>query len=125
MKRNHERASNRDAVSVDVTETPDAFHVSMRLPGVTGDDLTLNVVGNLFTVTGDLRDERELAGDNPKWKMQIQRFGAFEHRLTLPVAVEPNDSFEFEGGVLRLHLPKASGFVKSGAAEAARAESEY
>jgi HSP20 family molecular chaperone IbpA len=57
--------------------------------------------------------------------MQIQRFGAFEHRLTLPVAVEPNDSFEFEDGVLRLHLPKVSGFVKSGAAETAQAGPEH
>jgi HSP20 family protein len=115
---------NQDAVSVDVKETPDAFDVSMCLPGVTGDDLTVSVVGNMITVTGDLRDEGKLIGDDPKWNLQIRRFGAFEYLLTLPVAVEPNDNFDFERGMLTFHLPKVSGFVKSGAAEAARAESE-
>jgi HSP20 family protein len=125
VRRNRVKNLNREAVSVDVEETPDEFLVSMNLPGVTPDNLTVNVVGNNITVSGDLREEREVRGEDVPWVLHIRRFGAFEYLLILPVAVEPTGTSDFDEGLLKMILPKASRFVKPGAADAARAGPDH
>ena len=117
--------SSQNTDFVDVKESPDAFYVAMHLPGVSQDELTVNVVGNMITVAGDLKEEQEVEGDNPRWNLQIRQFGGFEHLLTLPVAVEPNDRYDFDQGVLKLHLTKARGLANPGLEEEARAEAAF
>jgi HSP20 family protein len=99
--------------STDVQETADAFLVTMCPPGVSADDVSINIVGNTVTVTGELREEREEQADDGWWILRERRFGAFERILTLPVAVEPTSAFEFAEGVLKMTLAKVAELART------------
>jgi HSP20 family protein len=104
---------NGETRSADVQETADAFLVTMRLPEVSPDEVSISIAGNTITVTGDLHEEREERGDGGRWILRERRFGAFERILTLPLAVEPASATEFADGALKMTLAKVSPAINS------------
>jgi HSP20 family protein len=107
---------NETVRSTDVHEIADAFLVTMRLPGVSADEVSINIVGNTVTVTGELQEEREERAANGHWILRERRFGAFERVLTLPMAVEPTSASEIADGALKMTLTKVTELAKKEAA---------
>lgn len=92
--------------AVDLYEAPDRFVVSAELPGLTRDDITIEVQ----------QDTLNLRGVRPHAERQDARFhrverghGAFSRSFALPCPVDAEAiTAEFRDGVLTVTVPKAA-----------------
>lgn len=88
----------------DVTESDDAFHVEIELPGVKAKDIDVEAEGQELVVTGEIK-ERERKG---VLRRSTRRTGAFEYRLRLPGDLDTDRiSADMKNGVLSITVPKA------------------
>jgi HSP20 family protein len=91
---------------VDVLDTADEIVVKASLPGVKPEDIDISVEGQLLTLKGESREEREEKAEN--WYHRERRQGSFVRQVQLPTEVDSSKAEAvFENGVLRLALPKA------------------
>ena len=94
------------AMPVDLWETKDAYHLRADLPGLTADDIAINVTGDTVTLAGETQPATDVAGD--AWLRQERRAGKFQRAFTLPVQIDSNAvTATFANGVLDLTLPKS------------------
>ncbi|MBW1974910.1 MAG: Hsp20/alpha crystallin family protein [Deltaproteobacteria bacterium] len=98
----------RDRVWVpafDVSETDDHIVVKADLPGIDVKDLDISITGNVLTVKGEKKQEREEKGES--FHRVERSFGSFTRSITLPVDVDPNGvEAVYKDGVLKLTIPK-------------------
>jgi HSP20 family protein len=94
------------APALDISERKDAYLVSVELPGIKLDDLTISLDDGLLTIQG----ERSLADEasEQQYHRVERRYGAFRRSITLPAHVMA-DAVEasIEDGVLQILVPKA------------------
>ncbi|GAC1485778.1 MAG: Hsp20/alpha crystallin family protein [Candidatus Limnocylindrales bacterium] len=99
-------AAGQIAVPIDLWETPDAYHLRADLPGLTAEDIDINVTGDTLALSGELKPATDITADG--WLRQERRIGKFGRSLTLPVQIEAGKvEATFQNGVLDLVLPKA------------------
>ena len=99
-------AAGTPSVPLDILEHGDALVVRASLPGVTPDDIDINVQQNVLTIAGQVREER--SSDEGHYHLAERRTGRFARSVSLPVPVNAEDAeATFEHGVLTLTLPKA------------------
>lgn len=93
--------------SVEVTETEKTVEVSAELPGVSREDVLVDLENNVLTIRGEKKQERE---HKEKEQYLFERYyGSFHRSFTLPTRVdESHVSAEFKDGVLKVHLQKAA-----------------
>ena len=93
------------APRTDLSETDDAFRIRLDVPGMTKDDITINLQNNTLTVSGERTSERTDEGEE---YVRVERaFGNFHRTFTLPNAVDrENVEAAYEDGVLTIHVPK-------------------
>jgi HSP20 family protein len=91
--------------SVDLSETPKALEVRVDLPGVKPKEIDIQVSGNLLTISGEKKEEKEEKG---KTFHRIERYsGSFSRTMALPCAVNEDEvAAEYHDGVLTITLPK-------------------
>lgn len=91
--------------SVDVSETAQEVIVQAELPGVDPKEIDISVQGNLLTLKGERKQEKEEQGTNYH---RIERsFGAFSRTLQLPAEVNVDKvNAVYKNGVLKITLPK-------------------
>ncbi|MGJ5954122.1 Hsp20/alpha crystallin family protein [Streptomyces neyagawaensis] len=88
----------------DVTESDDAFHIEIELPGVKSKDIDVEANGQEVVVTGEIK-EKERKG---VLRRSTRRTGAFEYRLRLPGEVDTEKiNAQMSDGVLTITVPKA------------------
>jgi len=94
------------APALDISERKDAYLVTVELPGVKLDDLTITLEDGLLTIQG----ERHFADESSEQQFHRveRRYGAFRRAITLPAHVMA-DAVEasVEDGVLQVLVPKA------------------
>jgi len=94
------------APMLDISERKDAYLVTVELPGVKLDDLTITLEDGLLTIQG----ERQFAEESSEQQFHRveRRYGAFRRSITLPSHVEA-DKIEAsaQDGVLQVLVPKA------------------
>jgi HSP20 family protein len=79
--------------------------LTLDLPGLTPEDLSIEVQGNELTVRGE-RKAPEL-GENAAYLYAQRPFGAFEHRIQVPHGVNADAiTASMRNGVLSLIVPK-------------------
>jgi HSP20 family protein len=99
-------AAGQIAMPVDLWETKDAYHLRADLPGMTPDDIAINVTGDTVTLSGETKSMTDVA--NEGWLRQERRAGKFQRTFTLPVQIDANAvTATFSNGVLDLTLPKS------------------
>lgn len=93
--------------SVEVTETDDAIEVAAELPGVSRDDVEVELQNNVLTIRGEKKQEKE---EQNRDRHIVERYyGSFQRSFALPTPVEEDEvKAEFRNGVLRIHLQKAT-----------------
>jgi HSP20 family protein len=98
-------ASRRWIPAMDLVETDDQFVLKADLPGLTDEDVHIDVEGDVLTVSGERKAEHE---DRREGYVRVERpFGAFRRSLTLPEGVDPEAvSASFDRGVLEVRIPK-------------------
>src|SRR5688500_16471296 len=94
------------AVPVDLWETPEAYHLRADLPGLTADDLDINVTADTVAIAGELKGQTDVSADG--YLRQERRYGKFQRAFTLPTQLESGKvEATFDNGVLTLVMPKA------------------
>ncbi len=91
----------------DAAATEAHYEINLELPGVTLDDIKIDVEDNHLTVHGEKRTEREEKGKT--YFFSERTFGAFQRSFRLPPNVEAGKiTAGFKDGVLSIRVPKAS-----------------
>ena len=94
------------APAVDISERPDAYLVTVELPGVGTEDLEITFEDGLLTIQGERHPAGDMAGE--KVHRIERRFGAFRRSITLPSHVQPDKiQASAQDGVLLILVPKA------------------
>jgi len=93
------------APRMDVTETEKAILVTAELPGLEEKDVEVTLTGNLLTLRGEKKIEREETGET---RHVIERAtGQFARALEVPVGLDPKAVMaRMDKGVLTITLPK-------------------
>lgn len=93
---------NQHALGVNIREEDEAYVLSALVPGLTADDLNIQVLDDVIRIEGEYKQ------DENQYLMQELPHGSFTRTLRLPVAIDA-DSVEAKiaDGVLTLTLPKA------------------
>ncbi len=90
---------------IDVMADNDAFTIKALLPGVSADDLDIQIVNEILTLSGELKTERE---EGANYLLAEIPGGKFHRVITLPVPLNAaNVEASLENGVLTLVIPKA------------------
>jgi len=91
--------------AIDVSETENETVVRAELPGMTQDDIELNLQENVLTLKGEKRQEKNEEGENFH---RIERtYGKFSRSFSIPAGVKSEDvKATFKDGVLTITLPK-------------------
>jgi HSP20 family protein len=91
--------------AMDLLETEDHFVLRADLPGMTEDDVNIELEDTTLTISGQRKAEHE---ERKEGAYRVERaFGSFSRSLTLPQGVDPEAvTANFEHGVLEVHVPK-------------------
>jgi HSP20 family protein len=91
--------------AMDLLETEDHFVLRADLPGLTEDDVNIELEDTTLTISGQRKAEHE---ERKEGAYRVERaFGSFSRSLTLPQGVDPEAvTANFEHGVLEVHVPK-------------------
>jgi len=93
--------------SVDVRETKDEIVVSIELPGIRREDVTLTVENGMLSVSGEKKQEFEQGKAGGDYHLIERTYGRFERSFTLPRTVDQQKvKAAFENGVLNITLSK-------------------
>ena len=91
--------------SLDLAETDNAFEVRVDVPGMESKDIDIEVNGNIVTIRGERKEEKEEKGKN--YHRMERRHGTFSRTLTLPCNVNEDEvAAAYTNGVLTVTLPK-------------------
>jgi HSP20 family protein len=90
--------------AVNFYEKEGKFYLTAELPGISKDDISINVENNVLTITGKKHAEREEEGADYYFKESS--YGSFARSLRLPAEVEEDKiDASFKDGVLKLVMP--------------------
>jgi HSP20 family protein len=95
------------APAVDLVEKDNAYEIMAELPGLGASDVQINISGNMLTLKGEKKEERE--EKNRNYHLCERRFGSFQRAFQLPEGAD-KDRIEarFEKGVLSVMVPKTA-----------------
>lgn len=103
-----ERQAFRDFMPhLDVSESEEAFTVTVELPGLEEKDVDLSLTDDLLVVQGEKRAE---ATDEKETRHRVERlYGRFQRAVRLPRPVDADHvKATFKNGVLVVTLPKSA-----------------
>jgi HSP20 family protein len=90
---------------VDLVEAEDHFVLKADLPGLSEEDVSIEVQDGALTISGERAAEHE--SRERGWYRIERSFGSFNRSLTLPEGVDPDGiTAKFDRGVLEVHIPK-------------------
>lgn len=91
--------------AMDLIETEDHLVLRADLPGLTEDDVNIEIKDNMLTVSGERKAEHE---ERKEGFYRVERaFGSFSRSLSLPEGVDADRvSADFDNGVLEVRVPK-------------------
>ncbi|KYC34586.1 heat-shock protein [Scytonema hofmannii PCC 7110] len=98
----------RDFVKVpaaELTQTDDAVHLKLELPGMDAKDLDIQVTENAVSISGERKSETKT---EEKGTTRTEfHYGKFQRVIPLPLLVQnTNVTAEYKDGILNLTLPK-------------------
>ena len=95
-------ANDQHSLGVNVREEDDAYVLSALVPGLTAEDLNIQVLDDVLRIEGEYRQ------DESQYLMQELPQGSFTRTLRLPAPIDAESvEAKIANGVLTLTLPKA------------------
>lgn len=92
--------------SVDISELEDSFVLSVDLPGVAKEDISISLENNVLTIQG-ARDFKSEEGATGYHRIE-KAYGQFSRSFSLPSAVQPGRvKANLHQGVLTIEVPKS------------------
>jgi len=90
---------------MDLVETDSHFVLRADLPGLSQDDVTIEVEDRVLTISGERKAEHETSKEG--YHRVERAFGTFSRSLTMPDGVSPEAvEAHFDRGVLEIRIPK-------------------
>jgi HSP20 family protein len=91
--------------AMDLVETEDEFVLRADLPGLTENDVNIELEDNVLSISGERKAEHE---ERKEGYYRVERAsGSFSRSLTLPEGVDPEQvRAQFDNGVLEVRIPK-------------------
>lgn len=90
---------------VDIFDKNDAIIIHAELPGVTKDNVSIEIKENILTLKGERVENKEIKED--KYFRKERSFGSFQRSFTLPSTIShENIKATFKDGVLEVEIPK-------------------
>ena len=98
-------AARRWSPATDLIEDEESYVLATDLPGLSRDDVKIELNDNVLTISGERKFEHD---ERKQGYRRIERsFGTFRRSLTLPDGVDPASiSATFDNGVLTVTVPK-------------------
>jgi HSP20 family protein len=94
--------------AVDIYETPESIVLKAELPGISREDINVEVKDGMLTLKGEKRLEREVQEEN--YHRVERSYGAFQRAFTLPNTIQQEKvKARFKDGILEITLAKAEG----------------
>lgn len=91
--------------SCDIVETKDSHVFTLDAPGMTKDDVKIDVENDVLTISGERKSKHEQKDD--KIHRVERHYGSFKRSFRLPDGVEPSHvKARFDNGQLRVEVPK-------------------
>jgi HSP20 family protein len=91
--------------AIDLVEGEDHFLLKADLPGLSEEDVSIEVQDGMLTISGERKAEHE--SRERGWYRVERAFGSFSRSLTLPDGVDADAiSAAFDRGVLEVRIPK-------------------
>jgi len=89
----------------DIYETKDDYIFKLEVPGLTKDDINIEFNGNILSVKGEKKEEKEVKKDN---FFRVESYsGKFSRTFTLPRQVDAEKiSAVMKNGILELRIAK-------------------
>ena len=79
--------------------------VKAEVPGMDAKEINISVTGNMLTIKGEKKSEREEKEEN--YHLVERSYGSFSRSLTLPAAVDVDKiEAKYDQGVLTVTCPK-------------------
>lgn len=92
--------------AVDIFDTEEAIVLRAELPGLSTEDIEIEIDDNVLTLKGERRFQE--AVDEGRFYRLERAYGHFQRSVTLPQGVKADEiSADFENGVLSVRVPKA------------------
>jgi HSP20 family protein len=97
--------SRRWVPAMDLVEEDEHLVLRADLPGMTEEDINIEVKDGVLTVSGERKAEEKKEGEG---YYRVERsFGSFSRSLSVPEGIDPEQvSAEFDNGVLEVRIPK-------------------
>ena len=94
------------APAVDIFETAESLVMKAELPGVSREQIDIQVRDNTLTLKGERKFERDVKDEN---YLRVERsYGAFQRAFSLPATIQKDRiKAVFRDGVLEVSIPKA------------------
>ena len=90
---------------MDVVENAEEYIVRLEAPGIHKENLDINLVGEILTITGKREMVPEVEGEG--YLVMERVIGKFARTIRLPLPIaEKKVTAEYRDGVLVVHLPK-------------------
>lgn len=91
--------------ALDMTETDQAYKISVELPGIDPNDVEVTFDDGLLRITGEKKDERE--ANERGFHLSERSYGAFERAIAIPSAANPEKiDAKFRNGLLTVTIAK-------------------
>jgi HSP20 family protein len=102
-----ESAFNLPVPAVDITEDETSFKLSAELPGMTEKDIQVSLSGNMLTIKGEKRQEKDERTKD--YHLTERSYGEFRRSFVLPEGVSGDKAAAtFVNEVLTVAVPKAA-----------------
>ena len=91
--------------AVDVYEEKDDVVIKAEIPGLSKEDISVQVTNSTLTIKGDKKREQEVKEDD--YYRCERSFGSFTRAVALPCEVKADQvKASFKNGVLEIRMPK-------------------
>ena len=92
--------------AVDIYETKDSIVLNVELPGVTKENISLEVKESTLTIKGEKKLEKDVKEEN--YHRMERSYGSFMRAFTLPSTMHQDKvKAKFRDGILEITIPKA------------------
>ena len=93
-------------MKVDVRDDGDRYTLEADMPGVSRDDVKVEVANGVLTISAEYNQEKEDKAEDDKYVYRERRYGSMSRSFNVEGIREEDIAAEFKDGVLKLVLPK-------------------
>jgi HSP20 family protein len=92
----------------DVREDENGLSVSVELPGMSAEDVTVSIENGVLSIAGEKKQETVEENAERIEHLVERRYGSFERTFRLPRGVDSDSvKAKFQNGLLNIDIPKS------------------